>query len=173
MTLRIISGGGVFMKPNTQSYDKASCTEPMKAAKSKRTKFIIAGIIILIAGVLFYTVYKTVVPVEYRIFTEERVGALEREYNMKLSDAELKRYWTPAFAQDIYDHFQFSVKDYSNFMENNYFGEIVFYDKSSDNSYAEYKCKPYPNGEYHGFTFVIRFQKNRDKYLVDLVSYHE
>lgn len=79
----------------------------------------------------------------------------------------------PALALDIYDRFQFNVKDHSNFMNNNYFGEIVSYDKSSDNSYAEYKCKPYPNSEYHGFTFVIRFQKNRGKYSVDLVSCYE
>ncbi len=44
------------MNPNTQAYDKASCTEPMKTAKSKRTKFIIAGIIMLIEGRFLYDV---------------------------------------------------------------------------------------------------------------------
>lgn len=139
----------------------------------KKGRIYIAAAAALIAAALCYAVYKALVPTEYRIFTENRVGALEREYNMDLSDAEPERYWVPALARDVHDRFRFGVKDRDDFMENNYFGEIVFGEVSDDNSYAEYKCKPYPGGEYLEFTFIIKFRKERGGYRAELVSCYE
>lgn len=142
----------------------------------KRIKLIILAVIIfLIACALIFRVYKAMIPTEYRVFTENRINSLEQEYNMELRDAELKRYWVSAMAQDIYDRFRFSVKDHSDFMENNYFGEIVCSDESDDKTYAEYKCKPCNSNDdsENRFTFLIKFQKNGEKFDAELVSYYE
>lgn len=122
----------------------------------------------LILGFLLFDIYKTMVPTDYRIFTEERINTLERKYNMDLSGAEPERYWVPALAQDIRDRFRFRVDGYHEFMENNYFGTVVSCYKSDDLSYAEYICKPYDD---NGYEFSVTFQKNGEKYDADLVGY--
>lgn len=146
-----------------------------EATNRKKMKLNIPFVVIFItACALLFGVYKAMIPTEYIIFTENRVNELEREYNMDLHGAELKRYWVPAMAQDTYDRFSFSVEDYSEFMENNFFGEIVRFDENND-GYAEYKCKPCSNTDdpENRFTFTICFRKNRENFDAELVSYYE
>lgn len=147
--------------------------------KNRRKKGCIFAVIavLLIFGWILFEVYKTMIPTDYWIFTEERIHALEQEYNMDLSSADLERYWVPALAQDnIEDRFCFSIRDEREFMENHYFGKIVASYESDDGSFAGYKCKPYVDSEDRlkaRFIFLIEFQKNGEKYDADLTSYYE
>lgn len=139
-------------------------------SRRKRKGCLIAAL--CIAGFLcmvFFVFCKALVPVDYRWFSKDRIRELEQEYNMTLTDADLERYWVPSIAQDIYDRFNFSVSDYSDFMEQCYHGEIVTFSETDDKSSARYKCKPYNDR----FTFQIRFQKNGDHYDAELTSYYE
>lgn len=147
----------------TKKYWKANHPENEK----KGCLFAVAAAV-LILGVLLFDIYKTMVPTDYRIFTEERINTLERKYNMELSGVEPERYWVPALAQDIQDRFRFRVDGYHKFMENNYFGTVISCYESDDLSYAEYICKPYDDND---LEFSVTFQKNGEKYDADLVSY--
>lgn len=138
--------------------------------EGKRKSCLIAAL--FIAGFLcmaLFMFYKTLVPVNESKFPAYRIRELEQEYNMTLTDADLERYWVPSIAQDIYDRFNFSVRDYSDFMERCYHGEIIKFAEMDDKSSASYKCKPYSGR----FTFQIRFQKNGDRYDAELTSYYE
>lgn len=147
-----------------------------KEKKRRKSGFYYGMILIAVVLVLFVIYYKAMIPVEYRIFTQERIDKLEEEYNIDLSDAEPKRYWVVSIAQDACDCFAFCVDDYKDFMENCYFGEIISTNESDDKSYAEYKCKPYSENEDEKkseFVFFIKFEINGDKYDADLTSYYE
>ena len=139
-------------------------------SRRKRKSCLIAALFIAgFLGMLIFVFCKTLVPVNYIRFSADRIRELEQEYNMTLTDVDLKRYWVPSIAQDIYDRFNFSVSDYSDFMSQCYHGEIVKFAETDDKSSAEYKCKPYNDR----FTFLIRFQQNGDRYDAELTSYYE
>lgn len=144
-------------------------SESESPRKRKKGCLIAVAAAALIMGFLLFEVYKTMIPIDYRIFTEERINALEQEYNMDLSGAEPERYWVAILGPDHpRDRFCFRVNDYHEFMENNYFGTVVFCYQSDDRAYAEYKCKPYYNDD---LEFNITFEKNGEKYDADLVSW--
>lgn len=144
-------------------------SESESPRKRKKGCLIVVAAAALIMGFLVFKVYKTMVPTDYWIFTEERINALEQEYNMDLSGAEPERYWVAILGPDHpRDRFCFRVGDYHEFMENHYFGTVVFCYESDDRSYAEYKCKPYYNDD---LEFIITFEKNGERYDADLVSW--
>lgn len=137
--------------------------------KTRKGCLIAVAAAALIMGFLVFEVYKTMIPVDYRIFTEERINALEQEYNMDLSGAEPERYWVAILGPDHpRDRFCFHVDDYHEFMENSYFGTVVSCYESDDRAYAEYKCKPYYNDN---LEFKITFEKNGERYDADPVSW--
>ena len=115
---------------------------------------------------------KAMVPTDWRIFTKSRIETLESEYHMNLSQADPKRYWVPAIAQDTKDCFRFIVDDYSAFMENCFFGEIITAPEpeAANASYAEYECRAYSDGR---LILFITFTKKDGRYEADLTSYTE
>lgn len=146
----------------------------------KKVRIITISILLLIIVFFCYSCYKSLTPVDYRVFTEERTEFVEEKYMMDFSNIKLERYWTVSMAQDRDANFNFSgVEDYKYFMENNFHGEIVsllYEDQVLDdgtvveelreeNLVAEYKCKA---GKVE---FLIEFYKDGDYYKAELVSY--
>lgn len=148
--------------------------------KKKKVRIITILILLLIIVFFCYSCYKSLTPVDYRIFTEERTEFVEEKYMMDFSNVKLERYWTVSMAQDRDANLNFSgVEDYKYFMENNFHGEIlkslyegqVFDDGTvveelrEENLVAEYRCKA---GKVE---FLIEFYKDGDSYKAEIVSY--
>lgn len=119
---------------------------------------------------LLFLLVKPILPASYTRFTADRIESLEQEYHMDLSNVTPECYRDMKLAQDITDRFTFTVSDYADFMEHDFFGSIIMCSEAEDRSYAEYKCRPYDDSR---FTFLIRFQQNGAQYDAELTSYTE
>lgn len=154
--------------------------ESLKQRKKKRIKLIVISLLLLFLIYFFYSCYRVLIPVDYRVFTEERTEFVEEKYMMDFSNVKLERYWTVSMVQDRDANLNFSgVEDYKYFMENNFHGEIlkslyegqvlndgtVVEEFGEENIVAEYKCKA---GEVE---FLIEFYKDGDYYKAEMVSY--
>lgn len=169
---------GMFFE-SEEEYDSASL-EIIENRKKKKKKILILASLLLFIALLFFSCYRALIPVEYRIFTEKRIDFLENKYMMELDDVKPERYWTVSIAQDHDANFNFSsVESYSDFMENNFRGEItssvyvgqkldngnVIEEMGEKNLVAQYKCKAGKIG------FIIRFYEDGESYRAKVVSY--
>lgn len=148
----------------------------LKKEKKKGKRYLVAFLIAVgIFSLAMYAWRRELYPVDERRFTEERIAYLEEEYNMSLESAELERYLVPKYAPGAHDILRFSVDDHSDFMDNNFFGEVTQFYEHSDRSFAEYYCTAYPaeDSSARPLMFVVRFEKSKQGYEADLQSYYD
>lgn len=162
-----------------EEYDSYSF-EIMENRKKKKKKLIVLASLLLFIALFFFSCYRALIPVDYRIFTKNRINFLENKYMMELDDVKPERYWTVSIAQDHDANFNFSsVESYSDFMENSFRGEItsslyigmvlddgtVIDAMGEKNLVAQYKCRA---GK---IAFIIKFYEDGESYRAEVVSY--
>lgn len=145
--------------------------------KKKNNGCLIAIIIVIVIPVLFLCgLRKILIPVNETKFTPERIAELEQEYHIDLHTSEPVRYWHVAMAQDTHDLFSFYTEDYHEFMEQHYFGKILTNSEEENQTFAQYKCEPWPDSKdsmKQRFRFMIKFEQQKEMYYAEIVSYYE
>ncbi len=143
--------------------------ELQKQKKKKKVRIIVISILLAFMLIFMHSCYRTLLPIDYHIFTEKRIKIVEEDFNMDLSDVKLERYWSVSIAPDSDTQLIFSeVDDYEEFMKNCFFGEIILseiYDEEYGGDYvAYYKCKIETK------EFIIYFYNDKDGYRAKIIS---